>query len=76
MQKKQNFEQSLARLEEIVKQLENGTAPLDESLAMFEEGVTLVRGCTQMLEKAEQKVKLLSVDENGDIHEQNFNSAE
>jgi len=50
------FEQSLARLEEIVRQLEKGDAPLSESLGMFEEGAGLVKSCSKLLDEAEQKV--------------------
>jgi exodeoxyribonuclease VII small subunit len=50
------FEQSLARLEEIVRLLEKGDAPLAESLGLFEEGAGLIRSCGTMLDQAEQKV--------------------
>jgi exodeoxyribonuclease VII small subunit len=50
------FEQSLARLEEIVRLLEKGDAPLAESLGLFEEGAGLIRTCGTMLDQAEQKV--------------------
>ena len=53
------FEQALARLEEIVRALDGGEAPLDESLALFEEGVSLVKLCSEKLDKAEQTVKIL-----------------
>jgi len=43
--KEQKFEDHLKRLEQIVDQLENKEAPLDQSLALFEEGVQLARGC-------------------------------
>ncbi len=49
-----SFEQSLARLEEIVKLLEKGDAPLSESLGLFEEGTGLIRSCGTLLEQAEQ----------------------
>ena len=58
-EKKLTFEQSMARLEEIVSRLEGGEAPLDESLKLFEEGAKLMGQCTAMLDKAEQKVALL-----------------
>ena len=58
-EKKLTFEKALARLEEIVAQLETGDAPLDESLKLFEEGAKLTAQCSGMLDKAEQKVKLL-----------------
>lgn len=60
--KKPTFEESLARLEEIVRLLESGNAPLDSSLALFEEGVSLVRDCGALLDQAEQKVTLLTGD--------------
>ena len=58
--KKLDFEQSMARLEEIVGLLERGDAPLDEALALFEEGAKLMRECTKRLDQAEQKVTLLT----------------
>ncbi len=67
------FEQALARLEVIVKSLENGTAPLDDSLSMFEEGISLVRFCSDKLVNAENKIKVL-VSDNGNMTEQNFGS--
>lgn len=54
--KKLSFEQSLARLEEIVRHLEKGDIPLSDSLALFEEGTALISGCSAMLDEAEQKV--------------------
>ena len=57
--KEMSFEKALARLEEIVRSMENGSAMLDESLALFEEGVGLVKFCTKALDDAEQKVKIL-----------------
>lgn len=50
------FEQSLSRLEEIVRLLERGDAPLSESLGLFEEGAGLVKACSKLLDEAEQKV--------------------
>lgn len=57
--KKPSFEQSLTRLEEIVRTLEQGDCGLDESLKLFEEGSKLAVGCGQLLDQAEQKVTLL-----------------
>lgn len=56
---KMTFEQGLARLEEIVKSLEKGDAPLAESLGFFEEGAKIVNACGALLDEAEQKVVLL-----------------
>ena len=54
--KKLSFEQSMARLEEIVRHLEKGDMPLNDSLALFEEGTALIRSCEKQLDEAEQKV--------------------
>ena len=66
------FEEALARLDEIVRGLEEQKTPLDSSLALFEEGVGLVKICTQLLDNAEQKVKILTRDENGQVTEAPF----
>lgn len=63
MSEKMNFEKSINRLEEVVRLLERGDAPLDDALALFEEGTTLVKTCSKMLDEAEQKVTLLSKGE-------------
>jgi len=70
------FEAALARLEEIVKLLESGSAPLDESLKMFEEGVALVRFCGGKLDNAEQKLKILVKKQDGGYAEQDFTKTE
>ena len=54
--KKLSFEQSLERLEEIVRHLEKGDLPLNDSLKLFEEGTALLQSCGRMLDEAEQKV--------------------
>ena len=53
---KKSFEESLARLDEIVRHLEKGDLPLSESLALFEEGTALMSQCSKMLDEAEQRV--------------------
>ena len=58
--KELTFEAALARLEEIVRALDSGSAPLDESLSLFEEGVRLVKLCSGKLDGAEQRVKILT----------------
>ncbi len=71
MEEKQEmtFESAIARLEEIVRMLEGGSAPLDKSLAMFEEGVSLVKLCNSRLDSAEQKVKMLTLTPDGKLAE-------
>ncbi len=59
MSKEIKFEEAIAQLGEIVKTLESGDAPLDESISLFEEGMKLSKRCTEILEKAEQKVRFL-----------------
>ena len=54
------FESQMARLEEIVRLLERGEAPLNESMKLFEEGTKLVNACRKELDTAEQKVVKLS----------------
>ncbi len=63
--RKKTFEQQIARLEEIVSQLEQGDAQLADSLALFEEGTKLVSSCSKELEQAEQKVVKLMKSEDG-----------
>ncbi|MCU0706057.1 MAG: exodeoxyribonuclease VII small subunit [Fimbriiglobus sp.] len=54
------FEQAMAELERILRELEDGTATLEESLAKYERGVLLVRTCQEQLAGAEQKIRLLA----------------
>lgn len=56
MDQNSSFEQSMARLDEIVRHLEKGDLPLEDSLRLFEEGTGLIRRCGTMLDEAEQKV--------------------
>ena len=70
--KKMRFEKALARLEEIVRTMESGDAMLDKSLALFEEGVGLVKYCQTALDEAEQKVKLLQKGADAEITEEGF----
>lgn len=51
-----SFEQSLARLDEIVRHLEKGDLPLGDSLSLFEEGTALLKRCNALLDEAEQVV--------------------
>ncbi len=51
-----SFEESLARLEEIVRHLEKGDLPLQDTLSLYEEGTGLIAACSKMLDEAEQKV--------------------
>ncbi len=60
------FEEAMAELEGIVRQLEGGEASLDESLAAYEKGVQCVKHCQKLLDLAEQRVnELTGVDADG-----------
>jgi len=54
-----SFEDELARLESVVRELEEGQTGLGESLTRYEEGVKHLKNCYQLLEQAEQKVEML-----------------
>lgn len=60
IQDPKQFEASLKALETIVDQLEQGDLSLEASLEAFEEGVRLSRGCQQALDKAEQRIRILT----------------
>jgi exodeoxyribonuclease VII small subunit len=64
-----SFEEALSRLEALVRRLEDGNTPLDESLWDYEEAIRLVRLCSQRLEQAEQAVRVLQKTANGGIGE-------
>lgn len=64
-EKKQTFETSLTNLERIVRRLEDGDLPLEESLKLFEDGVRLSRECQERLNQAERRIEVLLKDENG-----------
>jgi exodeoxyribonuclease VII small subunit len=55
----QNFEAQLASLERIVRELERGDLPLEQSLELFEQGVKLSRECQERLNEAERRIELL-----------------
>ncbi len=55
-----DFEAAIAELESIVRKLEEGDLPLEQSLALYERGVTLSRFCHARLEEAERRIEILS----------------
>ena len=72
MAEKITFEKAIGRLDEVVKLLEAGDAPLDKSLALFEEGTALIKECSKLLDEAEQKVVMLTKDSQGNPREEEF----
>ena len=66
------FEQSIARLDEIVKLMERGSVPLEQALQLFQEGTALVKSCNSMLDKAELEVVRLMKSADGSPVETEF----
>lgn len=67
-----SFEDSLTRLDEIVRHLEKGDLPLSDSLSLYEEGTGLIASCSRMLDEAEQKVVKLRKGSDGNPIESEF----
>ena len=70
------FEENIARLEEIVRLLERGEAPLAESMKLFEEGTKLSAALGKLLDKAEQKVTVVQENLQGEVTERPFDAEE
>ena len=68
---KDNFEDSMKKLEEIVTELENGNLNLDESVTKFEEGMKIAKQCNSILEDAEKKITIL-LEKDGELKEEKF----
>jgi exodeoxyribonuclease VII small subunit len=71
-----SFEEAMQRLESVVAKLEEDSVPLDEMLAKYEEGVSLARYCSQTLEAAEQKVRLINRQSNGSVKLDDFDESQ
>ncbi len=69
MKSKDCFEESLGKLELIVKQLERGELPLDESLNQFAEGMRLSKVCLDKLDQAERQIDKIIQSQQGKIVE-------
>ena len=70
--KNQSFEENMKRLEVIVRTLERGDAPLEESLKLFQEGTALVQSCGKLLDEAELQVKKIASAPDGSPVEEDF----
>ena len=73
MSEQTSFESKLQRLEQIVRAMERGEVPLDESMKLFQEGTELVRSCTKLLDEAQFKVNMILTDSQGQPVEEAFN---
>jgi exodeoxyribonuclease VII small subunit len=65
--KKLSFERALEELETIVKRLEDGKVPLEESVTIYERGEALKRRCEELLRQAEARVDKITTDANGEV---------
>lgn len=71
--KNKTFEENMMRLEQIVRAMERGDVPLEESLKLFREGTELVESCGKLLDEAELQVKKIATDAEGRPVEEDFN---
>ena len=71
-QKNASFEANMQRLEQIVRAMERGDVPLEESLKLFQEGTELVRACNELLENAQLQVKKIMTAPDGSPVEEDF----
>jgi exodeoxyribonuclease VII small subunit len=63
--RKLSFERAIEELELIVKRLEEGKVPLEESVAIYERGEALKRRCEELLRQAEARVEKITIDASG-----------
>ena len=71
-QKNPTFEENMQRLEQIVRAMERGDVPLEESLKLFQEGTELVRKCGKILDEAQLQVKKIATAPDGTPVEEDF----
>lgn len=72
MAKKDSFENSLKSLEKVVEKLEDGERPLEDALALFQEGRAHAKACETKLNQVERKIQILMEDEEGRTSVQPF----
>lgn len=66
------FEEKMKRLEQVVRAMERGDVPLEESLKMFREGTELVQSCSKILDEAQLMVKKIASAPDGSPTEEDF----
>ena len=71
-EKNKTFEESMTRLEQIVRAMERGDVPLEESLKLFQEGTELVRSCGKLLDDAQLQVNKIMTTPDGSPVEEEF----
>ena len=72
-QNNKTFEENMQRLEQIVRAMERGDVPLEESLKLFQEGTELIRSCGKLLDDAELQEKMILAGPDGSPVEEDFN---
>ncbi len=72
--KKPTFEENMQRLEQIVRAMERGDVPLEESLKLFQEGTELVRTCGKLLDEAHLQVRKIATAPDGTPVEEDFDA--
>ena len=72
MEANKSFEKMMQDLENIAKDLENGSLSLDESVNKFEQGMEISKECSKILENAEKRISILIKDSNNNIVEEKF----
>jgi len=72
-EKSRTFEENMLRLEQIVRAMERGDVPLEESLKLFQEGTQLIQSCSNLLDKAQLQVKKITSAVDGSPVEEAFN---
>lgn len=70
------FEESMSRLEQIVRAMERGDVPLEESLKLFQEGTELVQTCTKLLDDAQLQIKKVMTAADGSPVMEDFQDEE
>ncbi len=70
-----DLETAMKRLDEIAQSLSRENISLEASLALYEEGVALVRQCNSKLEAVERKINILKMNSNGEVSEQSFDTS-
>ena len=71
-EKNKSFEQNMVRLEQIVRAMERGDVPLEESLKLFQEGTKLVHSCNKLLDEAQLQAKKIMTAPDGSPVEEEF----
>lgn len=66
-----NFEDAMAELEKISKELENNDLDLESAVSKFEKGMEISKRCNEILQNAEKRISIL-INEDGNIQEENF----